>query len=205
MVLFDFDGTIVDLWQRYYSVFVDLLHLKDLSLSAYKKRKLLFHSDSLVAKDIGCVLPEDYYSKKASLLEERKYLIKDTLLLDLSVLNSVLRQDAAILTKRRNKEAFIWQMNYLGIEGTPFVIENSSKKQWIESTINDNQSVTIIGDSIAELECATLPNVDAWMVGYGLNTKESFNSLNIPYSYYHDPNDLNERIRSLCNKCNSVI
>ncbi len=88
------------------------------------------------------------------------------------------------MSKRRNTDNFLWELNTIGIQGKTNVIKDISKKEWIESNINYNEKILIIGDSTAELEAAQLPNVEAWMVGYGMMRKEDFDSLSVPYTFF---------------------
>ena len=193
MILLDFDGTLVDLWDRYYSVFKDILGLTDLGIEEYKNAKQFYHKDSLVAEHFGKFLPADYFSKKAILLEETKYLSKDRLLIEASLLNQFLKQDAILFTKRRNKTNFKWQLQELGIEDKSIIIESCSKKEWIKQNFPEENCI-IVGDSMEDLEAASLDNVEAWMVGYGLFTKSDFNLKGLPYLFFETPNDLSEMI-----------
>ena len=63
MIIFDFDGTLVDLWPRYCAVFNDILK-SSVSLNKYKLAKQSLKNDRLVAESFGIVLPKDYYEKK---------------------------------------------------------------------------------------------------------------------------------------------
>lgn len=190
MYIFDFDGTIVDLWVRYYSVFKDILEFDKLCLSEYKRAKQSLHQDSLIANYFNKNLPKDYFTKKTALLEDRRYLEKDMLLVDLGLLNSLLAKDAIILTKRRNAENFYWQMFELGIHGKAIVIQNGNKKDWVATNLDNYSRITIVGDSLADLEVSQLDKAGAWMVGYGLATKKEFDATGLPYRYFETPEEI---------------
>lgn len=186
-ILTDFDGTLVDLWPRYYSVFRDILRF-DLNFDDYKITKQRLIKDSCVAKFFHKSLPGDYFQRKTVLLEERKYLQLDRLLIEAEEINDILSGDCIILTKRKNAENFFWQLSELGLKCKSEVVKKGSKRQWVErSHISGG---LIIGDSLADLEVAKLPNFVAWMVGYGFGTKEQFNSIRIPYKYVEKPEKL---------------
>ena len=203
MFVFDFDGTIVDLWPRYCAVFKSIMQLNDLSLNDYKSIKQKYKKDSLVADYFGKELPEDYFSLKAALLEDRDFLKLDIPLIGIDILNSVLIGNSMILTKRRNADNFLWQIKNLGICEKYQVLNEEKKSDWVKTNTDEGNSITVIGDSVADLEIATLSNVDAWMVGYGLSTRQDFDLQHIPYLYLETPNDLEILIRRRIILCNS--
>lgn len=194
MYVIDFDGTIVDLWPRYCSVFKAILNLKSLSIDDYKIIKQKLKRDSLVAEYFGKQLPNDYFSRKASMLEDRDFLLLDSPLIDISLLNNLLLNNAIILTKRRNEKSFQWQLVKLGIYERYVVIDSGKKIDWVRKNLQE-QKITVIGDSTAELEIAQLPNVDAWMVGYGLSDKADFDLRMIPYNFFNTPVELEYKLR----------
>lgn len=48
----------------------------------------------------------------------------------------------------------------------------------------------MVGHSIMDLETGYLPNILPVMVGYGLGTKEQFDSLEIPYLYLNSAEEM---------------
>lgn len=206
MIFLDFDGTLVDLWPRYYSVFKEILKIENLEIDEYKSAKQRYLRDSLVAGHFGKELPADYFLRKAKMLEDPVYLKKDRLLINVDELNSFMAHDVFILTKRRNPDNFKRQMRWLGIVGQSIIIANGCKRKWVEHNIPKECSVTIVGDSTAELEAVRLHNVEAWMVGYGLSSKIEYDSTYLPYQYIESPAELREMLkRRICNKCNLEI
>jgi len=186
VIIFDLDGTLVDLWPRYWSVFKDILNL-DISLSAYKSLKQSLKDDRLLANYLGCVLPKDYFEKKRIFLESNKYLIKDRLFFEAEVINKFLENDSFILTKRRNYKTTISQINELGIKGKVICIDSCSKISWLKDNVDGSKEFIIVGDSYEELDVAKLENASAYMVGYGLLKYEDYNKKNLPFEYFDDP------------------
>lgn len=195
MIYLDFDGTLVDLWPRYFAVFSDLLDLKDLSLDEYKKCKLKYKRDSYVAKCFGKTLSETYFEKKRVLLESREYLMLDSLFISASTLNNFPKDEIMILTKRRDRSAFCWQLDQLDID-IPFCVldDERTKVNWIKQFKSQERGI-IIGDTIADLECGINDFVYPYMVGTGLGSKAEFDKLGITYKFYESIIDV--KIESL--------
>ena len=190
MIFFDFDGTLIDLWPRYYSVFISLTGKHDLSFSYYKWAKQKFQKDIDIASVLGTKLPENYFELKKELLEDKKYLDMDKPFFNVNIINSFFaRSNACILTKRRNISNFKWQLNLLNIKCNYFVVENIEKRNWIEQNYPNEQCV-IIGDSTEDLKAAELDNVEAYLVGYGLNTKSQFDECRLKYTFIETPKEL---------------
>ena len=152
MIIFDWDGTLIDLWPRYYAVFRDITGQSNISFQEYKcvKQKLL--KDSLVAEHFMIKLPENYFELKKIMLEEKEYLLLDKLFFNQEELKILLnwkdvgkqnggydeensrnghREDCIILSKRRNIPNFYWQINNLGLQCTAYAVED--KTDWLRS------------------------------------------------------------------------
>lgn len=196
MYIFDFDGTLVDLWPKYYMVFRELLSADTVSLEKYKKAKRLYQNDSELAKHFGLTLPPNYFDEKKELLEDSYYLSFDVPFFEVDVINDWLsREDAFILSKRRKHENLLSQLEKLGIKAEVKTVRDKTKKEWIIENTNQDDNIVIIGDSLEELSASTLPNVKSWITGYGLVSKESIDSMNFTYRYFQTPDDLAEKLR----------
>ena len=79
MLIFDLDGTLLDLWPKYHYVFCQLTQAEDISKDDYKRAKQILHKDQLVAEHFGYKLPPDYFQQKALLLEAEPVLMLDKL------------------------------------------------------------------------------------------------------------------------------
>lgn len=184
MMLIDFDGTIVDLWPRYHTVFCDLTKC-DISLNQYRALKQRFKKDEYLANLLKLQLPIDYFSRKAVCLEDRSHLRQDMLLLPREELLSFVEQNkSVILSRRRNTENFKWELEYLGLQDLQgkAVCVDESKLEWAIENIEGE--ATIIGDDVQDLQVAMLPSVNAIMVLSGLGTQEDFSSLGIAHETF---------------------
>lgn len=189
--IFDFDGTLIDLWPRYHAVFCHLTG-SDVALEEYRDVKMRIKRDEEVARELNCVLPNDYFFRKAELLEYKEFLKMDRLWFSKEELVKMIDDNAFILTKRRNKEHFDWEMNYLDLSCDYVVVSADTKAEWIKNNIDE--SVIVIGDSIEDLRTAFLPQVNAIAVGYGINRREDFDSLGVRYQFASSPLELLEML-----------
>ena len=74
MIFFDFDGTVVDIWNRYYRVFLTASKLSGFTQASYMEAKRSLVLDERVAHFFGGELPSDYFSTKRAILEDRAFL-----------------------------------------------------------------------------------------------------------------------------------
>lgn len=180
LYVFDFDGTIVDVWKRYHEVFqaaagcsVDLLE--------YKDKKIAFESDVEVLGSFGISAPADYFQKKRKLLESDDYLKQDVLLTSKErLLSWFSRHDSIILTKRRDAAAFFRQIDRLGLAelATCSHVLNPdggmSKLQWVLACgEREKEERLVIGDSSEDMSLGMLPNTTACFVETGLKSYKS--------------------------------
>ncbi len=172
---FDFDGTIINLWERFYRVFIDINGFKNISFEDYKNAKLKYMKDGMVASSFGLLLCSDYFEKKKILLESSDYLFFDKLLVDKNrLLNFFSNNDCYIITKRREKENFYAELNNLGIgelNKKTIVINPDlkiSKADYLEK--NGNKPFIIIGDSVEEYNVRLVDKAFVCLVNTGLNS-----------------------------------
>lgn len=201
-MLFDFDGTVVDVWDRYHAAFCLASQAKWIALDEYREAKLRLEEDSLIANAFGIDLPRDYWARKAALLEDEALLAMDVLTLDASRLIEWFDSgQCLILTKRRNEKAFFWELDNLGIgqlASSSYVLNPDlrvSKRTWIETEIDRCGYCLkyVIGDTAEDMEIGELQGVKALFVRTGLKTEnqvlakvgefESFQGLNAALDY----------------------
>lgn len=169
----DFDGTIVDLWPRYYQVFCDINKVDFVSFDKYVNYKRQYSKDSIVAEKLGITLSDDYFCKKRNKLEEMEYLKKDNLLIKREkLLNFFQNNNSCILTKRRNINNFYKELEYLKLNeliNKSFVIEDDKKTkiEWIKNNIFD-EDFTIVGDGIEEYNVRSMDKSIVYMVNSGI-------------------------------------
>lgn len=184
MKIFDFDGTLVDLWPRYYAVFCELTNC-NVSLDRYKDVKRNFVRDERVAAEFGIALSDIYFDRKAILLEEKEFLKLDKLWLSVADTISLFEADGSfILSKRRNRDMLMWQLSYLGLDElvSKTHVVSDSKKEWVLEHFPTCDKI-IIGDSLQDLEIGELPDTECIMVGCGLLQKSDFDEAKIHYTY----------------------
>lgn len=179
MILFDFDGTIVDVWDRYHRVFIDAAQSHEVPLSDYIGTKRNQIKDSLVAASFGVTLPENYWIKKRILLESPEYLCYDKLIAPADVLLRFFdANDCRILTNRRSRDDFINQLFHLGLQDLAeksIVLnpdEGITKRDFLCSTYG-NAQFFLVGDGDSESKASEVPGSSVFLVSTGLRKPET--------------------------------
>lgn len=180
MIFFDFDGTLVDVWERYYRIFVAAGGLSAVEHDAYIHSKRELVKDDLVADRLHCTLAPAYYTEKKRLLERADFLKLDTLLIGVDeLLEFFARYPSRILTVRRNPAAFYEQLENLGLSS---IAEKSivlhpehriGKVDYITAHYGTEKNV-IVGDAASEYEASALANTQVVLVRTGLRDPEDF-------------------------------
>ena len=180
MHIFDFDGTIVDCWHRYYNVFVlaNNLETSIIDFLDYKKIKLELEKDELVAKYFDIELSKNYFENKHVLIESIDYLKLDSLIVNKEKLIRFFEtNDSIILTKRNNINNFYEQLNILGMadlkDKSYIVTGNESKFDFFISKFS-NSSNCVYGDSFEEFNFSESINNKVYMVKSGLRDVSKF-------------------------------
>lgn len=179
MYIIDFDGTLVDVWNRYYAVFNDFWDIKDFGLTEYKYYKQKYQFDDLIIRKIvGLVSNKDYLEYKCfkkEKLEELKYLMLDELIVSREwIKDFLLNQNSIILTIRNNRENLIKQLNYLNISfiaDKVVTLKNKgiyTKNHWVKENIDIDEPKVIIGDSEIDFKIGLLDNTIVCLVETGL-------------------------------------
>ena len=197
LYVFDFDGTIVDVWERYWRVFCTSAEVSPIKISCddYRNLKLSYKFDNDILKKVESRVPLNLFlERKRKNLESINFLSYDKLLVSAPKLKEFYStRNAIILTKRREKLAFFDQLNQLhldGLEKNTVIIHPDSgitKCQWVRDNIHDKQ-ICIVGDSVEDMNVGALEGVNAKFVNTGLTTwkeiykkcpwSQQFNSLN---------------------------
>ena len=178
MVYFDFDGTLADVWLRFYRIFTDASGIDGIAFEDYVRTKKQYPRDGELATQFGAVLPEDYWSKKRLMLEDPAYLTLDRLLVPAEEICDFFHKfDCRILTNRRNSHAFRAQLTELGLEtliDKSIVLnpdEKVTKAQYLQQAHPDEQ-VVLVGDAEAESQAAQNGAVKVFLVRTGLRAPE---------------------------------
>lgn len=179
MIFIDFDGTIVEIWKRYYSVF-SLGTNCSINFEEYVYQKRTLKKDDLVANYFHCTLLPSYYYEKKVLLESTSFLVLDRIIGSCDkLLHSLNALEYRILTKRRSPANLHWQMRNLHLDSLidKTIILNPdadiTKKDYLRTHYSHGFH-TIIGDSQAEWECSELNNVQSILVCSGLENPYLF-------------------------------
>ena len=173
----DFDGTITDVWARYFAIYKDFFCLSDNFFNEYKRLKYLYQNDRELIKQ-GLMLDEaaivSFADYKRKWLEDGKYLALDTLLIDRSLLRKLFQTtDSKVLTVRNSESHFMMQLDSLGIS---YLKEFSvvlppaginTKLDWLRETAG-NDTFFMIGDSEIDMQVGKIPGCTTLFVQTGL-------------------------------------
>lgn len=185
MRIFDFDGTLVDLWPRFHAVFTYLTGA-DVDLDTFRISKLANVRDEAVARQFGVKLPSGYFANKAIMLEDPRFLRLDRLWLGSSgTLDLFSDAETIILSRRRQPGEFQAQLRDLGLNDIlprAFVTQGS-KLDWVASRF-PSADLTVVGDSLADLEIGRIPGARCWMLGCGLTSAERFLASGIAHRFF---------------------
>lgn len=180
MFVFDFDGTIVDVWRRFYNVFLMCVDGSDIPFEIYVKRKRQLVDDALVAKSLGCAMLEMSHEIKLASLESSDMLSLDCLLIAPEKLIELIKcTQSIVLTKRRNEFNFRQELDRLGLSALhdrSYVIppdSGISKALWLKSWLANKKIEAVFGDSVEDMLAANEVGAKAIMVRSGLR-EESY-------------------------------
>lgn len=181
MIFFDFDGTIVDVWKRYYNVFCDAAQTEGIiSIEKYIEMKKKYSDDSALAMYLGIKLPDDYYVRKRALLECMAYLKHDELLVSQErIVKYFMTKECRLLTKRRIADNLRQQLISLGLERLiEYTIvlnpdDGQSKREYINKYFG-GQDIVIIGDSKEEWDVSKNKEAKVFLVETGLRNPKDF-------------------------------
>ncbi len=182
-IFVDFDGTITDIWRRYYALVSDFFGLSDDLFLLYRNLKKTLPDDR---KLLPCFIGMDskqvekYLDFKHQSIESKEYLSMDTLLIEPEILKSMLdRYNFNILTIRKNPDALYEQYRALGIEflkSKTVVLKpegSDSKLNWIKQNTEKSDQVIIVGDSETDLAAGTMELCKTFFVCTGLRSLEA--------------------------------
>ena len=177
-LILDFDGTIVNPWKRLYAMHKDLCkHLKVKPLSKKKfvrlKRKGLQEVDYLEFKQNGA--GKQYAKQKHKILEAKKYLQYDSLYpgaLDFIKENSKI-SDIFIISSRKNRSNFSWELNKFGIKKYFKGYELKGKNaQTVKKYLRDYENIYLITDTEEGLSLNASPKITSIAFTMGLREEK---------------------------------
>lgn len=172
-IAFDLDGTLIDVSQRDYNIYSDLvigLNGQPISFDIYwqlrRKRtdihKILYYSGISTDNAVSFFIQE-----REHMMENPKYLRLDTKFpkVDNTLLNLSCKYDICILTRRNNQTSTKEQLQTLGLSDYPCFITNSDKEQEmhritnIYAMVGDTESDIIPANRIGIISVAVLSGI----------------------------------------------
>lgn len=182
-IFFDLDGTIIDVYKRYYTVIKNYLSDNQLSIDnfdyeSFIKLKKSGMKDHMIIKELTLaeIDIEKYVSFKREKLEDSSYLSLDTFIGEspYSDLNKLRNKGyyLEIISQRRNVHNGMTQVEALGLmdyfDKITFLHPraDNSKLNYLRNIATKNDF--IIGDSPIEIECAQELSMGCFFVDTGL-------------------------------------
>jgi phosphoglycolate phosphatase-like HAD superfamily hydrolase len=186
----DLDGTITDVWPRYYSLmklfFEQNLTLPFPTLQEYKHLKLIIVQDANLIQHLtqGRITSEheivrEYMQYKQRMLECEQMLWMDTVFGQLHSFVAQLKPvyELHLLSVRRNRPLAMQQLNHLNIrelfDRIDFVTPlQGSNPKWNLIKDRAGRCDTIIGDSETDILCGSMLEMQTYHVSTGLRSFE---------------------------------
>ena len=180
----DFDGTLVDVSERFYRIFGDFLRMKGVVNIPRKeeyrdlKKRLVYDPEIFKFLGIG-VEWEEYRRWKWDRVEDPEYLLFDSPLCNIEDLVSELRDKGYrvyVLTARRKPRNFWEELRWLGLHRVfddVFITGDyslDSKKRMIEHIVEPDD--IIVGDSEMEIHAARSLGIRHIGVATGLRSAD---------------------------------
>lgn len=175
MIIFDLDGTLLDVWRRYFIIFNSWWNLKGLDINSFinLKRKLKkdFYIVNQFYNEISKTEYDLYLNYKKKNLENPELLMLDESIINW---NSLKKLDYIILTVRHNETALYQEFkrrNLGSIIPKIIVLKPSGdlvKYRWVKNNLNINEKIDVVGDSETDLLIGKLPNIKVTLVKTGL-------------------------------------
>ncbi len=164
-IVFDFDGTLVSVVDRFYAVYKDIceeLGLRIISKRAYwDARQRCLGTLKILKMTSGEELYETFISKRSRLIESRDYLRMDHLRADAHAVLAELSKEhhISIVSMRESTEGLAWQIEYLGISafihsvhtGSPWGGHREKANILRQINLSTCDSVCIIGDTEVDI------------------------------------------------------
>lgn len=196
-VYVDFDGTVIDVFARYYGILRDYIGIekREEKYSKYIAMKRSGKKDHEIAKECWDkdIDISEYLVFKRQNLEQEKRLRTDTIIGDPHKAYKDLRKKGytvKLLSQRRSKQNFEKQLDWLVLKSAfdewqivpP--IHGNSKLLFLEPIIQRGD--ILIGDGKLEMECAEKLNVQGYFVYTGLNEKISGRNISDIWKTYNE-------------------
>ena len=180
-VVIDFDGTIVNVYKRYYRIFKEFYNINISEEEYIKLKKCSFNDIELISElklDISNF--DEYQKLKKEKLEKEEYLKLDTLIIAKEeLLEKLKNKEFIILTIRKDKEMLYRQLKWLDLEELKNkVVVLTPKNKFIKreyvlkNQIKFVENFVCIGDAETDLEIGKIDGVKAYHVSSGLRNSK---------------------------------
>lgn len=176
MIYIDLDGTLLDVFDRYYGIFIE--YARNIGVSISKEEYIQFRHHGLsenemlrrcYGKEINVLSWKQY---KRERLEKREWLLKDFVIGNPQIIREC-TVPCTLITQRRNKTEAFYQIDRLKLTELfeqVVVLEplqqGNSKLEYLSRRVTKGDA--IIGDSKIELECARKLGITGYFVKSGL-------------------------------------
>lgn len=173
----DFDGTIVDVFNRYRKIIENYIYKTFDDKDEYSSLKRKGQKDHQIIKSVFNIDVDinDYSIYKTKHLEDKELLKLDNILGNpheayekLKLLN----YNVVLLSQRRNKVNFLYEISYLGLENCFDKVvcvhpsPANAKLNYLKNVFTEKD--VIVGDGRLELESAIQLNLKGYFVSTGL-------------------------------------
>lgn len=184
-IYLDLDGSLLDVSNRHYAIYSDLLKREGytpLDRSSYwSLKRLSFEESAIVAHSCPAGFVEDYLVERQNLVEDPAYLTLDRLQPGAveRLKGWAGKHELIVVTLRRNYQSLIPQLEYFGIRRLlADVLVGSigcpgwrAKKERIEMRMRDASNTLVIGDSEADMLAAHALELPSVAVTSGSRTR----------------------------------
>lgn len=193
-VFFDLDGTLVDVSERYYRVYKDILKFYS---KPYILSKMEFWNHKRSGKKVVDIIPtkvskqfiQEFIKEWFKRIEDKEYLKYDKLFQEsLRVLLALKEEYMLVLvTLRNNKEALIWELNNFGLTSYFKEIlmgsQLKTKTQLIKDYLGRNKEDygIIVGDTEIDILAGKELGLVTIAVTYGIRTKDFLSRFNADF------------------------
>ncbi|MDY6987437.1 MAG: HAD family hydrolase [Thermodesulfobacteriota bacterium] len=184
-VFLDLDGPILDVSNRYYAIYTDLLEeagYTPLHISEYwaHKRNRLPET-KILARTCPRPFVAAYTKKRLGLIEESRYLKMDTLQPGVAQLIAQWAKDhnLYLVTLRNNRDALLRELSYLGIRKyfLKVLSESDNDGSWrvkyrlVSPVADDAKRSIMVGDTEADVEAGRAVGLTTVAVTCGIRSR----------------------------------
>ncbi|HLD80248.1 MAG TPA: HAD family hydrolase [Candidatus Nanoarchaeia archaeon] len=181
ILFIDFDGTIIDVSARLYSLHQDVLRKLELTTPYSKEEYLTLKRKRIPEAEVIAFIAESkekefYLQQREKKIEEWEYLAKDSLFpWSKTVLEQLQQHNTLILcTRRKNADLVFQQLQHLGIKDLfqDVIISSDKAGKMKEHPQYSPGKAMIIGDTEADIDTGKLLNIKTIAVASGMRSAE---------------------------------